>query len=506
VGGLTVRESSDQIGIQHVDDVRLISRDLVEKALRMRADSYLAKIKTQMLTLTLLEIDKGKKQVIEDHHVLAREHKEINEQKQKLELIIQEKTADLRREIEERKKYQKALQQAHDQLEARVLDRTQQLRASNQKLEKEVSEREQAEKQIRKLSHAIEQSLSAIVITNFDGKIEYINPIFTEITGYSSEEIIGKSPSVLKSGFHDKAFYKELWSTIKAGDNWKSEVCNRKKNGQLYWELQTITPIRDEQGVITNFISVRTDDTERKRAEEQLQIYAKELERSNSELESFASIASHDLMEPLRKIASFGERVMELVPTIEEKPKDYIRRMQRAAEKMNQLVLDLLNLSKVQNKPVPFEKIDLNEVVGEALENLEKLIKETKGEVHFDKLPIVYGESSQIMQLFQNLICNGLKFYSSQRLPKVYVRVHKIKNDGFKITVEDNGIGLDEKYCDRIFNPFERLHGHTEYDGTGMGLAICKKIVELHGGLIKAESVLGKGTKIIFTLPDKQKE
>lgn len=501
-----MRETIAEAGIQHVDEVRVISKDLIEKALRMRAESFLAQIKTQLLTQTILEIDKGKKQVMEAHYVLSREHEQVNEQKQKLELIIQEKTADLRKEIEERKKYEVALHQAHDQLEARVIARTQQLRLLNENLEKEISERKNAEKEIRKLSYAIEQSLSSVLITDSDGKIQYINPMFTCITGYSSEEVLGQTPSFLKSGVHDDAFYKNLWDTIKSGENWKDEICNRKKNGGLYWELQTISPIRDDNGNISNFISVRMDDTERKRAEDQLKIYATELERSNRELESFASIASHDLMEPLRKITSFGERVMELVPQLEGKPKDYIRRMQRAAEKMNLLVEDLLSLSKVQRKTIPFVKVDLNIEVKEAIDNLEKLIRETGGKVKLEHLPNIYGEPTQIMQLFQNLIANGLKFNSSKQPPEILISSRELGKDGFEIIVEDNGIGFDQKYSVRIFKAFERLHGYSEYDGTGMGLAICKKIIELHNGTIRAESEVGKGTKFIFTLPDKQKE
>jgi len=498
-------ETIGDAGVQHVNAVRLISKDLVEKALRMRADSYMAQIKTQLLTQTLLEIDRGKKQVVAAHHVLAREHEAVNQQKQSLELLVNEKTADLRKEIEERKKYEVSLQEAHDQLEVRVLERTQQLQALNQNLKKEIDERKGAEKEIRKLSFAMEQSLSSIMITNCDGKIEYVNPMFTTITGYSSEEVIGQTPSILKSGIHDAAFYENLWGTVKSGKNWKDEVCNRKKNGDLYWELQAITPVFDETGEMINFVSVRIDDTERKMAEEKLSVYAKELERSNAELESFASIASHDLMEPLRKITSFGGRVMELVPQLEEKPKNYILRMQNAAERMSLLVNDLLALSIVQNKPTPFIAVELNESVKEAMDNLEKLIRETEGKIYTDPLPAVLGEPFQMMQLFQNLIANGLKFCSSERKPEIFIRCKKIKNDGFEIMVEDNGIGFNQKYSDRIFDAFQRLHGCSEYEGTGMGLAICNKIVDLHGGIIRADSEPGKGTKFIFTLANKQK-
>ncbi|MZH03317.1 MAG: hypothetical protein F3745_07980 [Nitrospinae bacterium] len=197
---------------------------------------------------------------------------------------------------------------------------------------------------------------------------------------------------------------------------------------------------------------------------------------------------------------------MELVPQLEGKPKDYIRRMQNAAEKMNLLVNDLLTLSKVQRKANPFVKVDLDLAVKDAIENLEKLIRETGGKVKAEKLPIVFGEPSQIMQLFQNLIANGLKFSSSKKSPEIYIHSRDLGKEGFEVTVEDNGIGFDQKYSERIFKAFERLHGFSEYDGTGMGLAICKKIIELHNGTICVESEIGKGSKFIFTLPNKQKK
>jgi two-component system sensor kinase FixL len=498
-----MRETIAEAGIQHVNEVQGISKSLVEKALRMRTESFLAQIKTQLLTQTILEIDKGKKEVMQANQTLSKKHERMNQQKTLLEQKVQERTADLQKEIEERKKYESALKQAHGELEVRVAERTKQLRSLNQDLKKEIVERKNAEKEIRKLSHAIEQSLSSIVITDFRGRIEYVNPLFTTITGYTLEEIAGKTPSMLKSGVHDQAFYKDLWGTIKSGNSWKSEICNKKKNGELYWELQAITPVRDEKDEIVNFISVRMDDTERKQAEEQLKVYAKELERSNNELEHFASIASHDLMEPLRKIMLFGDRINEIVPLLEEKPKEYIKKMQMASLRMNQLLIDLMALSKVQNEPSPFVKVDLNIVLEEVKDNLEKLLVETQGKIVADKLPEVMGEPVKIQQLLQNLIANGLRFHSTKRLPEVIVSCRDVEGGGLEVTIEDNGIGFDMKYKDRIFKTFERLHGHSAYEGTGIGLAICKKIVELHQGTIHTESEPGKGSKFIIVFPDK---
>ena len=240
--------------------------------------------------------------------------------------------------------------------------------------------------------------------------------------------------------------------------------------------------------------------------EDQVQVRTAELERSAEELTDFAYIASHDLQEPLRKIIAFGDRLSgKFGSVLNDTGKDYIDRMQRSAIRMKELIDSLLHFSRVTTHSMPFQEIDLNEVMSEVLSDLEVQIERTKGKVEVDVLPKVEGEKFQMRQLFQNLISNALKYHSTERVPTIKIKYAGFEKDLEEIYIEDNGKGFDEKHLDRIFRPFERLHGHSEYGGTGMGLAICYKIITHHKGQITAKSQPDKGSTFIVRIPSKQK-
>jgi PAS domain S-box-containing protein len=294
-------------------------------------------------------------------------------------------------------------------------------------------------------------------------------------------------------------------------------------DGTLGWTFSRAVPILDGNGEIVEWFGAASDITERIKAEEalrrardDLEIRVEErtaelkemnerLERSNQALQEFASIASHDLQEPLRKIQMFGELVrsrygMELGDEV----KAYVSRMNTAAGRMQSLLNALLDYARVTSRGKPFVEVSLNSIVQEVLSDLEARIHQTGGTAEVEPLPMVQADPTQMRQLFQNLIGNALKFHKEDEKPIVKV-FSQSGNEQLKILVEDNGIGFDEKYLKMVFSPFQRLHGKSSnYEGTGMGLAICKKIVDRHGGTITAKSTPGKGSTFIIDLPVKR--
>jgi signal transduction histidine kinase len=230
-----------------------------------------------------------------------------------------------------------------------------------------------------------------------------------------------------------------------------------------------------------------------------------ELERSNRELQDFASIASHDLQEPLRKVRAFGDRLSaKYGPELTDQGRDYLARMQDAAARMQTLINDLLTFSRVTTRAQPFVSVDLNVVVSQVLTDLEVRIQQSAARVGLEHLPTIDGDQLQLRQLFQNLLANALKFQRPDVPPVVRVYAEDVDEDTARVCVQDNGIGFDEKYLDRIFTIFQRLHGRVDYEGTGVGLAVCRKIVERHGGTVTARSAPGEGATFIVTLPRTQ--
>jgi len=258
---------------------------------------------------------------------------------------------------------------------------------------------------------------------------------------------------------------------------------------------------------VSSVLMLEHEIKEHKNMERKLKTYAEKLARSNRELQDFANVASHDLQEPLRKVQAFGDRLArKLEGKIGEKEADYLKRMQSAASRMQILINDLLSFARVTTKARPFVAVDLDVITKEALCDLEARVEQTKGRVDVGKLPVIDADPSQMRQLMQNLIGNALKYHKPDKAPEVKVSAQLINDSPAmaQITVKDNGIGFDEKYIDRVFGVFQRLHNRSEFEGTGIGLPICRKIAERHGGSITAKSAPGSGSSFIATLPVKQ--
>ena len=361
------------------------------------------------------------------------------------------------------------------------------------------------------LKSAIDEA-AIVAITDKNGIITYVNRKFCEISQYSSAELIGKTHQIINSHFHSKEFFIQMWQTISQGTVWEGEIRNRAKDGSYYWVNTTIVPFLDAEGKPVQYVAVRYEITERKLFEEQLNIYAKKLEVSNKELQDFASVAAHDLQEPLRKIQSFADRLKIKAKTqLTDDTFDYVERIQNSAQRMQILIDDLLTYSRVTTKSAPFTMLNLNDTVAQVVSDLEVRIEKSHGKVEWKDLPSLQADSTQMYQLFQNLISNALKFKKPDVDSLVTIEAKIFESSPLgrpgpacQITIRDNGIGFDEKYLDRIFTIFQRLHGRHEYEGTGIGLAVCRKIIDRHGGFITATSLRGQGAAFILTLPLQQ--
>ncbi|WP_242029127.1 ATP-binding protein, partial [Coleofasciculus sp. FACHB-712] len=292
---------------------------------------------------------------------------------------------------------------------------------------------------------------------------------------------------------------------------------------QKFSEIKSVNEMLEErvqertQKLLIINTELEAEIAERQRTEEKLKAYTFKLEQSNRELQDFAFVASHDLQEPLRKIQAFGDRLkLKYGESLTNEGKDYLERMQKAAQRMQTLINDLLAFSRVTSKAQPFTRVNITNVLQEVLSDLEVHIQKVGAQVEIGELLTIDADPSQMRQLLQNLISNALKFRRQEEAPVVKIWSQLLERDEqlwtqdlsarpmCQIMVEDNGIGFDEKYLDRIFTVFQRLHGRNEYEGTGVGLAICRKIVERHGGTITAKSILGEGATFIVTLPIKQ--
>ena len=369
------------------------------------------------------------------------------------------------------------------------------LERANETLQAEIAHRQRVESEAE---HVFELSPDKLCVADFNGFFKRLNPAWETSLGYTREELMARP-------FVDFVHPDDVGKTVDetgrnmAGENTMTfENRYRCKDGSYKW-LAWRAKVVPEEGLV---YGAARDITERILAEQTLKDTLVQLERSNGDLQHFASIASHDLQEPLRAIQAFGDRLQTRHSAgMSDEARDYLSRMQSAADRMRALIQDLLAYSRVATQVRPFTPVDLATSIGSVMSDLSVRIEETGGRVIVDELPTIEADPMQMRQLFQNLIANALKFHRENEAPVVRVSALSSTNETVEIAVEDNGIGFDTKFADRIFAPFERLHSQRKYSGTGIGLAICRKIAERHGGSIRVESAPGEGSRFLITLP-----
>ncbi|PKO87486.1 MAG: hypothetical protein CVU18_10505 [Betaproteobacteria bacterium HGW-Betaproteobacteria-12] len=375
----------------------------------------------------------------------------------------------------------------------------------------DITARRRAEGELRKLARAVEQSPVAIFITDTVGNIEYANPRVEETTGYTRAELIGRNPRLFQSGLTPQETYRQLWAAITSGGEWRGELCNRTKQGVLYWEFASISALHDEEGRLTHFLAVKENVTERKRQEIEIHELNATLERrvaertqdlasANRELEAFSYSVSHDLRAPLRAINGFVHLVEENEGAVlGAESRAMLERIKRNAVRMGELIDDLLRLAQVGRGPLDLHKVSLGDTAREVVQELQSL--DPRVTVDLAPLPEVLCNRALIRQVFANLVGNAFKYSARQAAPRVEIGVCAEVGEAV-FFVRDNGAGFDMNYAQRLFGVFQRLHHQNDFPGSGVGLAIVKRIVERHKGRVWAESAPGEGATFYFTLGD----
>lgn len=367
-------------------------------------------------------------------------------------------------------------------------------------------------KDVRDLKSALDEH-AIVAITDPQGRITYVNDKFCTISKYSREELLGQDHRIINSGHHPKAFFQNLWQTIGQGRVWHAEIKNKARDGTFYWVDTTIVPFLDDAGKPYQYVAVRSDITERKRVEEEInQLNAqlerrveertKQLELLNKELESFSYSVSHDLRAPLRHIDGFVDMLRaETQQTLSAAGQRYLKIISEAAKRMGALIDDLLVFSRMGRIEMRRSQVKMNALVTEVIEDMAQDFKDRNIEWDIGPLPDVCGDRPMLKQVWVNLISNAAKYSRQRETAKIKISSQENGAGEIEFSVADNGAGFDMKYAGKLFGVFQRLHQNEEFEGTGVGLANVQRIILRHGGRVWAEGLVDVGATFHFALP-----